>query len=198
MTTSTDQRPGTPREEGEIVKWYTRARRFPQLIGRTPDGMQIWGGPYTYTQVGVGAALLVVGGKTASIWGQFGTIGNALILIGVTYAAVLAVGRLPAGGRNPLSVGAGILRAVMSPPWGRSGDRRIQFRKPRAVRTRITIRETAPVTEAVEAEQRQPAELPTWRPVTRHSPLLPPTTRPPALSGVQRLLVASCVPKETQ
>ena len=25
----------------EVVKWYTRARRFPQLIGKTPDGARI-------------------------------------------------------------------------------------------------------------------------------------------------------------
>ena len=41
------------------LKWYTRARKFPQLIGRTPDGTRIPGGPYTYTQVAAGVVTAV-------------------------------------------------------------------------------------------------------------------------------------------
>ena len=66
----------------EVVKWYTRARRFPQLIGKTPDGATIWGGPYTYTQVIAGVAFIVIGSKTTWLWGHFGLLGNALILVG--------------------------------------------------------------------------------------------------------------------
>lgn len=71
-------------EPVEVVKWYTRARRFPQLIGKLPDGRRIWGGPYTYTQVIAGAVLIVVLAKTASIWAQFGVIGNIVIGVGAT------------------------------------------------------------------------------------------------------------------
>jgi len=35
----------TREDHHEVVKWYTRARRFPQLIGKTPDGARLWGGP---------------------------------------------------------------------------------------------------------------------------------------------------------
>ena len=34
----------------EVVKNYTRARKFPQLLGMTPDGKKLPGGPYSYTQ----------------------------------------------------------------------------------------------------------------------------------------------------
>ena len=61
----------------EVVKWYTRARRFPQLIGKTADGTTIWGGPYTYTQAGVGAAVLIIGSQTIDWWGQFGLVTGA-------------------------------------------------------------------------------------------------------------------------
>ena len=76
----------------EVVKWYTRARRFPQLIGRTPDGARIWGGPYTYTQFFGGVAVLVVGAKTVGVWGQFGVIGNALLLLAVAYTVTRGAG----------------------------------------------------------------------------------------------------------
>ena len=69
-------------ESPEIVKWYTRARKFPQLIGKTPDGAKLWGGPYTYTQVVGASVVLVVGLKTISLWGSFGLVGNALVVLG--------------------------------------------------------------------------------------------------------------------
>ena len=90
----------------EVVKWYTRARRFPQLIGKTPDGARIWGGPYTYTQLVGAVTVLVVGAKTVGVWGQFGLVGNALILLAIAYGTALMLGRLPVGSRNPMAVGA--------------------------------------------------------------------------------------------
>ena len=108
-------------EAYEVVKWYTRARRFPQLIGKTPDGATIWGGPYTYTQVIAGVAFIVIGSKTTWLWGHFGLIGNALILLGCAYGLVVLLGRLPIGSRNPISVGSGAIRALSSPTQGHLG-----------------------------------------------------------------------------
>ena len=63
-------------EAPETVRWYTRARKSPQLIGNTPDGAKLWGGPYTYRQ-GIGAAVvLLVGLKTISLCGAFGLPGT--------------------------------------------------------------------------------------------------------------------------
>ena len=76
------------------LKWYTRARKFPQLIGRTPDGTRIPGGPYTYTQVAAGVVTAVVLAQTTWLWAHGGLILNATIFIGATVGAVFAAGTL--------------------------------------------------------------------------------------------------------
>lgn len=161
-------------EETEVVKWYTRARRFPQLIGKTHDGTPLWGGPYTYTQVIVGVGILIVGVKTTSLWGHFGLIGNALLLLSVAYGVVLLVGRLPIGSRNPLSVGAGALRAWSAPGLGRQGGTPVRARRPtRVTRSVLTVTSCSPTT----------LEVPDPPPPAA-------TAEPPpaVLTGVQRLL----------
>lgn len=125
--------------EREVVKWYTHARRFPQLIGKTPDGARIWGGPYTYTQFFGAVAVLVVGAKTVGLWGQLGVIGNAVLLLGAAYATAVLLGRLPIGSRNPLAVTAGVLRAVSCPPAGRIAGRPVQLHRPHRARARVVI-----------------------------------------------------------
>lgn len=167
----------------EVVKWYTRARRFPQLIGRTPDGATIWGGPYTYTQVAVGVIGVVVGAKTAWLWGRFGLIGNALVLLGVVYGLVLLVGRLPIGSRNPLSVAAGMLRALSAPAQGRVAGRAVRPARQRRISSRLVI--TEPPDSAaprVTAAARTPAAD------RARIPVRPARVAAPALTGVQRLL----------
>ncbi len=132
----------------EVVKWYTRARKFPQLIGRTPDGAKIWGGPYTFTQAIGAGILLVLGVNTMGLWARYGLIGNAVLLLGVTYGVVLFLGKIPVGSRSPLSVATGALRAVTSPRTGRLAGRPVRLRKPHQVRHRITVlldRPPAPV-----------------------------------------------------
>lgn len=54
--------------EVEVVKWYTKARRFPQLLGRAPDGTRIPFGPYTMTQA-IGAGAVIFAAKVLSgLW----------------------------------------------------------------------------------------------------------------------------------
>lgn len=185
------------KEDGaEVVKWYTRARRFPQLIGKTPDGTKIWGGPYTYTQVIVGVGIVAVGSKTTNIWGHFGLIGNILLLLGVAYGAVLVIGRLPVGSRNPLSVGSGALRAWTSPAKGRLGGTPVRLRKPHTARSRLILAaapEPAPVTPAESAERRLRLPRVRWSARTRAQDQEVVTTpaAQPALSGVQKLLAST-------
>jgi hypothetical protein len=125
--------------EPEVVKWYTRARRFPQLIGRTPDGKRIWGGPYTITQVVTAGVLLFVGVNTAGMWARYGLVGNGVLLLGITYGVVLGLGRVPVGSRSPLAVLAGTVRAVSAPPSGRLAGRAVRPRGPHRVRHRTTV-----------------------------------------------------------
>ena len=169
----------------EVVKWYTRARRFPQLIGKTPDGATIWGGPYTFTQVIAGVLIIVVGSKTAWLWGHFGLAGNALILLGSAYGVVVILGRLPIGSRNPLAVGAGVLRAVSSPAHGRVGGVPVRARRPRIARSRLVITPDVPLPAAPTVTA--PASP---RPGRAH-PAPPAVPSRPALTNVQRLLATA-------
>lgn len=196
------------REEApEIVRWYTRARKFPQLIGKTPDGAKLWGGPYTYTQVIGAAVVLVVGLKTISLWGAFGLIGNALVVLGAAYGTALLLGRLPIGSRSPISVGAGVVRALSGPAQGILCGAPLRIRRPHRVRSRLVIRHPIPSSahpsdptllvpaDPVPAEVVQSEVSPAREPALQRipSPAEPgPTThRRPALTGVQRLLAST-------
>jgi hypothetical protein len=130
-------------QDVEVAKWYTRARRFPQLIGKTPDGARLWGGPYTATQLLSGVAVLVLGLKTVDFWGAFGTVGNGILLLAVAYAVTLLLGRLPIGGRNPLSMGAGLLKAVSVPRSGKLAGRTFRLRRPYVARAKVIHTELA-------------------------------------------------------
>jgi hypothetical protein len=185
----------------DIVKWYTRARRFPQLIGRTPDGARIWGGPYTFTQA-VGAGLvLFVGLNTMSLWAHYGLVGNGLILLGIAYTVVLVLGRIPVGARNPLAVAAGTSRALTAPRTGRLAGRRVRLRRPRRLRHQVHVLLDAapvpgppvdppPVAPADQAQPATPADPPPAAPATGR--------RPPALTGVQSLLAQTPTDRTTE
>lgn len=196
----------TREDQHEVVKWYTRARRFPQLIGKTPDGARLWGGPYTYTQVIGAAIVIVVGIKTAGVWGQFGLIGNALVLLGVAYATTLGLGRLPIGSRNPLSVAQGALKSVSTSPAGSYAGRPLKIRRPHRVASRVVIAHTdrtyqdlPSMTGPALGDTSTPAPKPDrgrprWaRPAPSQRPHPTPArpVTPAALSNVQRLLASA-------
>lgn len=128
----------------EVMKWFTRARRFPQLIGRTPDGARIPGGPYTVTQVVGAGAVLFVGTRTMGLWAHYGLLSNAVILASVTFAIVFGLGKIPVGSRNPLSVSSGALRALSAPPTGRVAGRPVRLRRPHQVRHQLVTLLPAP------------------------------------------------------
>lgn len=192
----------------EIVKWYTRARKFPKLIGRTPDGTVIAGGPYTITQaVGVGAVLLI-GINTMGLWGRFDLITNSVILLGAVFGTIFLLGKIPVGARNPVAVATGAARASTSPRRGRVAGKPIRVRRPRRVQHHVLIALPTPnqqareerlpsVSEPQELDVPHPEEpwiLPTdpesspgsAQPVATAS--APP--RRPALTGVQSLLAS--------
>lgn len=203
--------------ESEVVRWYTRARRFPQLIGRTPDGAQIPGGPYTFTQVIGTAAFLVVAVKTINLWGRFDLIGNALVLFVAAAAVVFGLGRLPIGARNPFSLLDGTLRAVTAPAAGRVDGRSVRIRRPRYVRSKVVVHvpqvdvgyaEAIPEPEdaaqpvlLADVKEEEPAVVPPPPPSTTGLAATPPAARPTGpettppprrtgqpLTGVQQLL----------
>ncbi|PSL01371.1 hypothetical protein CLV30_114101 [Haloactinopolyspora alba] len=126
-------------EHVETVKYYTRARKFPQLLGRMPDGTKIPGGPYTVQQLIVAIAIIVVGGMTISTWGVFGFFGNIAVLFGSAFGAVFVVGRVPMNGRNPFFAVVGLFRAVGAPRTGRYRGRPIRIRRPRRLTHRTNV-----------------------------------------------------------
>lgn len=190
----------------EVVKWYTRARRFPQLIGKTPDGAKLWGGPYTYTQVIGAAIVLVVGVNSVGLWGQFGLIANAVILLSSAYGTAVLLGRLPIGSRNPLSVGSGLVRALSSPTHGNFAGRPVRIRRPHRVQTRLIISHVVPQLSTVHRPSTAAAAAPVEPQQPRHhgSGRRPPAapspaarrTAQPALTGVQVLLASTGTPAQ--
>ena len=168
------------------LKWYTRARKFPQLIGRTPDGTRIPGGPYTYTQVAAGVVTAVVLAQTTWLWAHGGLILNATIFIGATVGAVFAAGKLTPGMRNPIVLASGALN-LMSSGYRLDGTA-IKEPKPN------TATAAGPVTVFIPAP---PLAKPTTAPVEPAAELTPiralpgpaPVPSPAALTSVQRLLL---------
>jgi len=123
----------------ERVKWFTLARKFPQLIGRTPDGARIPGGPYTITQAVGGLIVLVVGYYSMGLWANFGVLGNYTLLLSLTAAVIFGLGRIPLGARNPAAIGLGAFRAVAAPQRGRLRGRPVRIRRPRKLTQRVVI-----------------------------------------------------------
>lgn len=177
-------------------RWYTRARKFPQLIGRTPDGTRIPGGPYTYTQVGVGAVVGVVLSQTMWLWAHAGMVGNTVFAIGATAGAVFLSGKLPPGMRNPLVLGSGISRLVSGgfkvngkkvepPPRPRptSGCVVVFTEAPQPTKKEGRVRRpiTSDAPQDVVGEDRNTIAIPAVRATT--------TEQKPCLTAVQRLLL---------
>ena len=167
------------------LKWYTRARKFPQLIGRTPDGTRIPGGPYTYTQVAAGVVTAVVLAQTTWLWAHGGQILNATIFIGATVGAVFAAGKLTPGMRNPIVLASGALN-LMSSGYRLDGT---AMRDPKP----NTATAAGPVTVFIPAP---PLAKPITHPVEPVAEVTPIRALPgpapvpsPALSSVQRLLL---------
>lgn len=161
----------------EVVKWYTRARKFPQLIGRTHDGARIPGGPYTYTQFIGGFIVLFVGVNTMSLWARFGLVSNVALAAAVSYGTVWLLGRVPIGSRNPLSVAAGFARAISRPRLGTVSGRPPRTARPRQLRHRVIVEPGAP----------PPRPAP---PSPAPAQATGPTGRALPLSGVQQQLAA--------
>ncbi len=102
-------------DDVEVIRNFTPSRNFPQMIGRTPDGRRIWGGPYTITQA-LGAGVVITGlYLTRDLWTHFGLFTSALIALIAVAAVVVGLGRLRPGARNPLSLLGGTARAMTAP-----------------------------------------------------------------------------------
>lgn len=194
-------------EPGLTAKWYTRARKFPELVGKTPDGKRLPGGPYTLTQVIGGFAFGYLLYKAAGIWAHAGAIWNIAIWFGATYGFVWLLGRIPPGARNPVSLVAGVIRSVTSPSVGRIGGRRVVLKRPYQLRHRVLVATPIAASSSTSAADPTPVVTPPAHAAARITQSSDPTPLPPgpavpaarpALSGVQRLLAGVSTPGSPQ
>jgi hypothetical protein len=84
-------------------RFYTAARKFQQLIGVTPAGETIPGGPYTVTQFIVGIVVLVLGFITRPLWSQ-GELTDVLFIAVAAVGATYALGRMPGSRRSIINL----------------------------------------------------------------------------------------------
>lgn len=159
------------------AKWFTGARKFPQLIGRTPDGGKLFGGPYTITQVVIAVVGIIVLANTTWLWMRFSLMGN-LMAPAALVALVWAAGKLPFGMRNPVIVGSGWLKAVERLF---SAAPLVRLRHPHQVRSAALM-----ITSA-DADLATPIDPADSR-LAEHAALQ--SAPPPPLTGVQQLLAA--------
>lgn len=84
-------------------RFYTAARKFQQLIGVTPAGETIPGGPYTITQVVAGIVVLAVGFLTRPLWSQ-DVFADVLIIVAAAIGITYLVGRMPGSRRSIINL----------------------------------------------------------------------------------------------
>ena len=174
--------------DGRAAKWFTSARKFPQLIGRTPDGTQLPGGPYTITQLVVGGVVALLLWNTTGVWARFGLAGNIVVGPALLIGAVFAAGKIPFEMRSPVVVGAGWINALSR---STAGSTPVRLRPPH----RSFGHPVLMVTEWTGTVP-EPA-LPPAEPGPSAAPVPPGRVRPPiphtlpALTGVQQLLAGS-------
>lgn len=123
----------------DTVRMYTRARKFPLLIGRFPDGKQVPGGPYTLPQLVGGVVALAALWFLRPIWAHFGAIMNLALAALITAGVVWGLGRLPQTGRSPWSRLGGLGKAASRSPKARVNGRTITIRRPHTVLGTVTV-----------------------------------------------------------
>lgn len=124
----------------DTLRWYTRARRIPRLVGKLPGSERgIPGGPYTVTQavgsIMVGILLL----KTEPVWGRFGWVSDKVILVVAVIVTALLLRLVKPGGRDPLSALTALLAVTVASRHGRYHGQPVRPRRPTQVRCRVRV-----------------------------------------------------------
>lgn len=169
---------------GEVARFYTRARKFPKLIGRLHDGTRIPGGPYTISQL-VTLVVLTTGAMlTRGIWGS-AVLFDLIVSLTVGIGGAFALGLLPSQQRNLLSITNGLISATGSSASGRYRGKTVQVRAPSHATGRVAIN-TPPVAdpEPVGGELVPQGKVA----VSQEKQAVVPA-RPVVASGVERLLL---------
>lgn len=124
-------------EPGEVLRWYTRARKIPRFVGKAPGGGRYPGGPYTITQAVGGSAVLMIGQQTMGVWGHFGLLPNLLILAVAVTGTLFGLRLVKPGGRDPVSAAVALVGVSTCGRWGRQAGRKLAPSRPHQVRHRV-------------------------------------------------------------
>lgn len=138
-------------------KFYTAARKFQQLIGVTPAGEAIPGGPYTVTQFLVGIVVLALGFLTRPLW-SMDMIADVLIIVVAAVGLTYFTGKVPGSRRSIINLINCAMALLFRPRNGVYRGKKMPTTysksrpvKKQAVETQITETEpaTSPVIERV-------------------------------------------------
>lgn len=180
-------------DERPAARFYTRARRFPVMIGRFADGTRLPGGPYTFPQIVSAAIALLIALMTRGVWSRGNSLVDVLIAVAVAIGVAIMVGKIPAMHRSLTSVFFGMIHAYTRPRSGNYAGRTLAFRRPYRAAGRHLPTPSAPQLEGLDAGLAPASEL-ELRPVATTdvaiapSPIAPAVTTPKAVSSVERLL----------
>lgn len=117
----------------EVARFYTRSRKFPRMIGRLPEGTRIWGGPYTFAQLG---AAMMAGALVLSLRPVLSTgsiVLDLLIAAGVAWAAASGARVVPTSPLNPAVVAGAVLCSAFGPRLGVYRGRAVRHPRPKRV-----------------------------------------------------------------
>lgn len=174
-------------DDVEVIRWYTRARKFPKFVGKVGfSDRPLPGGPFPVAGV-VGFVLaFLVGAQTMGMWGMGSLVVNGFVVFGVSAASGFVAGKLAVGGRNPLMVIQGAWRALAASRFGEFAGR--SARVPRSQRVGSRFNTHTPHHPQTPAPDEEPEPT---SPEEDNEPASPEQYPKPALSGVQSILAAT-------
>ena len=158
-------------------RFYTAARKFQQLIGVTPAGETIPGGPYTITQFIVGIVVMVLGFLTRPLWTQ-GELTDVLFIVAAAAGTTYAVGRMPRSRRSIINLINCWVTLMSRPRTGTYRGRKVPVSYSAIKRRTVRTTTTAAWASAVENSQDEPTTTPNTGPAPQHEP---------STSGLDRL-----------
>lgn len=171
-------------ERADVLRWYTRARRIPTLIGKLPGSERgLPFGPYTLTQ-GVGGSMAALAAiQTEPLWGHWGYWGDKVVIVVLTVVAVVGLRLVKPGGRDPLTALLAVTGVFSAGRYGTHRGRRLRRRRPVRVSARVRVRHAAPALRVVDDPVGLPAPA---RPVVA---AVPSSLR--AMTSLERLLAGA-------
>jgi hypothetical protein len=124
----------------DVWRWYTKARRFPALIGKDASGRRIPGGPYTVLQVVAVPVAAVLLWNTQGLWGStMSGLARVIIVIAGTLGAVKLLGKVDFASRNPIYLTSAYALQAFGSLGGRLGQTWVRPQRLSKVHSRISV-----------------------------------------------------------